>query len=161
MLDVEIKHEYDFNDDFDGKTLLQQRCNFFQRCQGSDETIHMYLEVVRNLAQCCSFYKFEEELLIRDRLVSGLNDRDLQVKVLRTLEDPTIEDVLNLCLTGDKVIEERAESYVLEDLADAKMSFEEDNVGGVESPNDISHINIVVQEESNRFQKPNKNELEG
>lgn len=95
MISIKIKTEPSFGG-LQEKTFLEKRCDFFQRCQKPDETIYAYLEIVRNLAECCGFYKTEEELLIRDRLVSGLNDGDFQSKIIKAYENPSIDDILSI-----------------------------------------------------------------
>lgn len=145
MFEANIKTEFDFG----GRTHLQKRCDFFQRHQKSDETIYTYLEVIRNLANCCSFYTTEEELLVRDRLVSGLNDKDLQTKVLETFENPTIEDVVNFYVTAITFVEEQTEDQYSKNLikvfiGDAEESSINDDFGD-------GGVNIDVKEEINYF----------
>lgn len=144
MLGVAIKTEPEF-DNLAEKTFLQKRCDFFQRYQRLDETISTYLEVVRSLAVSCSFYESEEGLLIRDRLVSGLSDKNLQLKIIEAYENPSIEDVLKICIDGDdfvenEVKEDKQEMTVLrmiEDYEEAKDS----------SDNDFDRVDGNIKEE--------------
>ena len=60
-------------DYFDPKpVVIAERFNFYQRSQGSGESVSNFLACLRKLASRCKFDAFLSEAL-RDRLVCGLN----------------------------------------------------------------------------------------
>lgn len=153
MLDVEIKTEVDFDSTSIvpvRKTFLQKRYDFFQRYQKSNETIYTYLEVVRDLAGCCRFHKNEKKLLVRDRLVSGLKDRNLQLKVIETYENPTIEDVLSICINrNDYVAVEDKVENTNNDMIVLKIIDEDKDEIYESSDNNANDIDVNIKEEPN------------
>lgn len=79
------------------KNVISQRFNFYQRCQHAEETFYTFLENIRNLAEQCEFHVEEKGLLIRDRLVCGLNDANLKLKIISDGGNPSAEHVLEIC----------------------------------------------------------------
>lgn len=105
MLAVQIGSEYNLNTGLHNpleKTFLKKRYDFFERYQNVEESIHAYLSVIRLLAEFCDFHVAEKEVLIRDRLVSGMLDKQLQSLILESFEHPSIEEVIDLCMKYSK-----------------------------------------------------------
>lgn len=100
MCEVKIKTEFDNEDtslDPLEKNIIRERYEFYQRCQKSEETFYTFLENIRSLAESCEFHREEKEFLIRDRFLCGLNNRSLQLNLLATGGNPTVDDVLHFC----------------------------------------------------------------
>lgn len=79
------------------KNLILERFEFYQRCQKSEESFYTFLEEIRLLAENCEFNNQEKELLIRDRFVCGLIDKNLQSTIITNGGNPSIDKVLELC----------------------------------------------------------------
>lgn len=87
------------------KNILLERYEFYQRCQKSEENFYTFLENIQNLAENCEFHGEEKDLLIRDRFVCGLNDKDLQSSIISTGGNPSVEKVINLCQKYRSIID--------------------------------------------------------
>lgn len=79
------------------ENLLNARCKFHQRCQRAQETLAQFVEGVRELAERCHFHPQEEPLLIRDRVIVGLWNIDVQHRILQTGGNPSLTDAVGLC----------------------------------------------------------------
>lgn len=77
---------------------FHERLDFFRRNQNAAETVDEYLDEIRRLAKYCEF-DAQEELLVRDRFVLGLNDVRLQQKIIANASNPTIVDLIEICET--------------------------------------------------------------
>ena len=68
------------------RNFIAERHNFELRCQGSTETNESYIRALFSLAEHCGFADTDER--IRDRLISGMSDRELSRKIqLQSLEE--------------------------------------------------------------------------
>lgn len=76
--------------------ILLNRLDFYNRCQSDEETLLDYLIDVYRLSKLCEFHG-DAELLIRDRLVFGMIDTELQQKLLSLAGNPTLEKVMETC----------------------------------------------------------------
>lgn len=83
----------------DTKNVLRERYIFFQRCQMANESFHQFLEDVRHRAKFCEFQSLEESL-IRDRLVFGINNYDLRVRLMNDGGDPPLNEIIEICGAG-------------------------------------------------------------
>lgn len=83
------------------KNLILERFEFYQRCQRSEESFYTFLDDIRVLAENCEFHGEEKELLIRDRFVCGLNDKNLQSTIITSGGNPSVDKVLELCQRFD------------------------------------------------------------
>lgn len=110
------------------KNLIFERFEFYQRCQKSEESYYTFLEDIRLLADSCEFNGEERELLIRDRFVCGLNDRNLQSTIITNGGNPSMGKVLELC--------QRFNSYSTVFLEGNTLKVEELNVEARENGTD-------------------------
>ncbi|XP_037930860.1 uncharacterized protein K02A2.6-like [Teleopsis dalmanni] len=62
------------------ENIIIQRFKFYRRNQKKDELITEYLAALRKLSQDCNFNDLEE--MLRDRLVCGMRDENLQKRLL-------------------------------------------------------------------------------
>nr|XP_029724534.1 uncharacterized protein LOC115264690 isoform X2 [Aedes albopictus] len=81
------------------ESILRRRYKFYRREQGSSESAEDFIRAVKQLAERCDFGGFKSEA-IRDRLVFGINDRDLQ-KRLMDKGDLTLRETEQLMLNDD------------------------------------------------------------
>lgn len=79
------------------KNVLFERLEFNRRCRESEETFHNFLESIRKLADTCEFHVDEKEFLIRDRFICGLNDENLQSKIVIAGGNPNVNEVFEIC----------------------------------------------------------------
>lgn len=63
------------------KLLIVERYKFNSRIQKEDETISDYVVAIKNMATTCNFGNFLQDAL-RDRLVSGLKEENIRLKLL-------------------------------------------------------------------------------
>ncbi|XP_062706892.1 uncharacterized protein K02A2.6-like isoform X2 [Aedes albopictus] len=75
---------------------MMQRYRFYNRYQRPDETAESYILAVKLQAENCDFKEFKETA-IRDRLVMGLYDKELQKKLL-------MDEDLSLAAVEKKII---------------------------------------------------------
>nr|XP_022902167.1 uncharacterized protein K02A2.6-like [Onthophagus taurus] len=75
------------------------RFKFFNRFQGESEDFEHFLTDIRTLAQACNFEQLEEGLL-KDKIVIGINDRDLQERLLRTPK-LTLKTAIEYCRASE------------------------------------------------------------
>lgn len=73
------------------KNVIYNRFKFFSRSQSEGETIDHFVTDLRKLAKLCEFK--EEDTLIRDRIVIGVRDQNLQERLLR-LSDLTLNEAI-------------------------------------------------------------------
>lgn len=83
------------------KSRINNRFQFYQRCQASNETFHQFLKDVQLLAKTCGFDN-QEESLIRDRVVFGVNSAELREAFLKSDGDPTLHETVTVCLEFEK-----------------------------------------------------------
>ena len=79
------------------KSVMVSRFHFNQRRRHQGETIMCFVAALRDLAKDC---KFENNLntMLRDRLVVGVNDENVQKRLLSEPDDLTFERALELSL---------------------------------------------------------------
>ena len=77
--------------------VIAERFQYYQRTQGSGESVSEYLANLRKLAARCQFGTFLSEAL-RDRLVCGLNSESIQ-KALLAKPDLTLESALEIAIS--------------------------------------------------------------
>ena len=78
---------------------VYERYIFGTAVQRSDETVAAYITRLHGLASSCGYAALEEEL-IRDRIVIGVRDEALRMRLLR-IKDLTLDDAVNLCRTTE------------------------------------------------------------
>ena len=72
--------------------VIAERFRFFKRDRTSGETVNAYIAELRRLSEHCEF-KTELNTYLRDRFVCGLNNENVQQKLLAS-EDLTLEKAL-------------------------------------------------------------------
>lgn len=77
--------------------VIYARHCFYKRCQDWNETLHEFLEQIRCLAKSCEF-RGEEDYMIRDRIVFGIDDDDLREKFIADGGNPSLEHVIQACV---------------------------------------------------------------
>lgn len=85
------------------KNILEERFNFYRRCQKAQETLTHFIADVRRLARTCEFHLQEEEFLIRDRVLFGLKNKNVQSRIIEIGGNPSLEIAMISCsgLVGD------------------------------------------------------------
>ena len=78
---------------------IVKRYEFNTRRQGSDETISTYVAELRKIAEYCD-YGQALNVMLRDRLVCGLQDKNIQRRLLQQ-SDLTFEKALEVALAAD------------------------------------------------------------
>lgn len=81
------------------ESVLRRRYKFYRREQGSSESAEDFIRAVKQLADRCEFGSFKP-MAVRDRLVCGILDRDLQKRLLEK-DDPTLSETEQLILEED------------------------------------------------------------
>ncbi|XP_055713605.1 uncharacterized protein LOC129807997 [Phlebotomus papatasi] len=76
--------------------VISDRCTFNMRFRHDGESIEDYIVELKSLSQDCHFGSFLEEAL-RDRLVSGINDQQIQSKLILQTE-LTWERAKDICI---------------------------------------------------------------
>lgn len=87
------------------KNVIYDRYKFHQRVQRSEETLNNFLQDIRKLSENCEFHNDERELLLRDRFVCGLNDKDLQLTIVSNGGNPTIQQIYQRYITCQNEID--------------------------------------------------------
>lgn len=79
------------------KNTLEERFNFYRRCQQAQETLTHFIADVRRLAKTCEFHPQEEEFLIRDRVLFGLKNKSVQSQIIKIGGNPSLEIAMAFC----------------------------------------------------------------
>lgn len=80
------------------RSVVLHRFNFFSRIREEGELFSHFLTELKRLAKLCQFQ--EEESLIRDRIVIGINDRPLQERLLRS-GDIDLKEAIKICQAAE------------------------------------------------------------
>ncbi|KAL4714994.1 hypothetical protein ACJJTC_003145 [Scirpophaga incertulas] len=91
------------------KNLTYERFKFLNRKQYENENFEQYAVVLKNLAEPCEFGNLKEDL-IKDIFVSGINNKNLQQKLLTT-NNLNLQSALDICRTAS-VIAVRVEEMI-------------------------------------------------
>lgn len=102
------------------ESILRRRYKFYRREQGPSEGAEDFIRAVKQLAERCDFGGFKSEA-IRDKLVLGVGDRDLQKRLLDM---------------GDLTLREAEQCLLFEDLQGSRFS----SVSGGESNRDLDSV---------------------
>lgn len=97
--------------------VIAERFQYYQRTQGSGESVSEFLAGLRMLASRCKFGTFLSEAL-RDRLVCGLNSESIQ-KALLAKQDLTLDSALETALSMESAAKKAKE---MKDKASANSS---------------------------------------
>lgn len=81
------------------ESILRRRYKFYRREQGPAESSEDFIRAVKQLADRCEFGSFKS-MAIRDRLVCGILDRDLQKQLLEK-DDPSLNEIEQRVLDED------------------------------------------------------------
>lgn len=73
------------------ESVLRRRYKFYRREQGPTESSEDFIRAIKHLADRCEFGSFKQTA-IRDRLVCGISDRDLQKRLLEK-NDPSLGEI--------------------------------------------------------------------
>ena len=76
------------------KNLVYERHRFWSRSQKEDEPFEKWAKELRIIAKDCEFK--EEDHMIRDKILYGVQDKKVQERMLRKSE-LTLQDALDLC----------------------------------------------------------------
>jgi hypothetical protein len=74
---------------------IYERYCFNKRDQEINETVELYVTVLRKLAKTCNFGTLENSL-IRDRLVVGIRDNNIRKRLLQ-VSKLTLKDAIDIC----------------------------------------------------------------
>lgn len=88
--------------------VIAERFQFYQRTQGSCESVSEFLASLRKLATRCKFGMFLPSEALRDRLVCGLNSESIQ-KALLAKQDLTLESALETALSMESAAKKARE----------------------------------------------------
>lgn len=97
------------------ESILRRRYKFYRREQGPSEGAEDFIRAVKQLAYRCEFGSFQN-MAVRDRLVCGILDRDLQKRLLEK-GDPTLSEIEQLILDED-ILGSRREREAHESIRD-------------------------------------------
>lgn len=100
--------------------VIYERYCFYNRCQKDGETFDQFLTDVRILAKSCEFGT-QEEALIRDRIIFGLQDLSLQEQLIKA-GDPSLQKTADTCRIFEQNKHHAKEIQGAEVLALHKMS---------------------------------------
>lgn len=75
------------------KNTLHERYLFHQRCQRSEELLQEYVQDVIRLANQCDFREYTDTL-VRDRVLFGLSNDDVKLRIISAGGDPSLSDIL-------------------------------------------------------------------
>ena len=78
-----------------------ERFVFNSRQKKENETVDQYITTLRRLAQTCNFCACLRDSLIRDRLVLGFNNNDIQKKLLQDRK-LTLTKAIDICRSSEK-----------------------------------------------------------
>lgn len=81
------------------KNIVFERFKFFSRSQEEGEPVDKYVTDLKRLANPCEF-ESQADSLIRDRLVLGIKDKQLQERLLRE-PDLELHKALNICRANE------------------------------------------------------------
>lgn len=76
--------------------VLNERNRFYQRCLEKGETFDQFLSDLYRLAENCEFDS-QKDQMIRDRIVFGISNCDLQMELLKLGGNPTLNDIIAMC----------------------------------------------------------------
>lgn len=99
-------------------TRWQERNLFWKRNQRQKETVQEYASALRKIPKGCEF-GIRENVIMRDRFVSGLRSRTVRESVLKEMEDESLPLAENLAAKA-----EAAENLVKQELRKTKEYYE-------------------------------------
>lgn len=76
--------------------ILTERNRFYQRCLEKGETFDQFLNDLYRLAENCEFDS-QRDQMIRDRIVFGISNYDLQMELLKLGGNPMLNDIVAMC----------------------------------------------------------------
>jgi hypothetical protein len=78
------------------RNKIQERFKFNSRNQQENETNAEYLKNLKKIIVKCNFSKAEESNILRDRVIIGIRDKNLQQKLLDT-KNLTLKNITEIC----------------------------------------------------------------
>ncbi|KAJ8911780.1 hypothetical protein NQ315_008833 [Exocentrus adspersus] len=81
------------------KNTVYERFKFYKRNQLEGESFEQFLAEIKKLAQSCEFKELFDEM-IRDRIVIGVSDENLQERLLRMV-DLDLKGAINCCRAAE------------------------------------------------------------
>ncbi|XP_076666560.1 uncharacterized protein LOC143368070 [Andrena cerasifolii] len=145
---IEIFNNFDFSDDdrktydliiqrFDTyllpkKNVVYERYVFYKRNQEVNEPIENFVKDLKKLSQSCEFR--DEQDMIRDRIVLGINNTKVQEKLL-SVKDLELEKAVQMCKAAELLKERMKELKVVKNIEkkfDKKHSKEKKDQNGAE-----------------------------
>lgn len=89
------------------RNVIFERARFHSRTQEAGESVEQYIRHLYELAAHCDFHEKEEE--IRDRLVIGIKDKDLSLKLQMT-SDLTLKKAVDMARHSELVKQQNSEA---------------------------------------------------
>lgn len=87
------------------KCITYERFKFLTRNQKMGESVDMYVTDLRDKAATCEFEKIKDSL-IRDKMIAGLRDKQLQAKLLK-LDELTLDQAIKHCRVAEMTDEQK------------------------------------------------------
>lgn len=81
-------------------SIIVERFKFYNRKQSSGEKVSDYISVLKELSKSCKFNEFLDQAL-RDRLVCGVNNVNIQRKLLSEPENLTFEKACEIAISTE------------------------------------------------------------
>ena len=133
---------------------LYNTTKFFARVQRINEDFESYLSEIIELSKWCDFGQAKEKI-IRDRLISGINDFHLQHKFVTQAEDTSLEEVIEKCREYEQ-LKEKLNSIMGENNLIFSKTKEKpnnndlnDTLNHTPSDNILSSLHSNLKEEAN------------
>ncbi|MES9901692.1 MAG: RNase H-like domain-containing protein, partial [Sedimenticola sp.] len=82
------------------KNTVIERYKFWETKQREGETVDHFFTELKTKAKNCE-YGDQTNLMIRDRVIFGIWDERLKERMLRESENPTLENVINMCRAAE------------------------------------------------------------
>lgn len=102
--------------------ILQERYQFNQRQQRNHESVEDFASDVRKLATKCLFDGLEESL-IRDRILFGLKNRKLSLRIIKNGGNPSVVNIIEMCSAKKTSQRQASDCKEKTDLIDSENVF--------------------------------------
>ena len=105
------------------RNIIYERAIFHQRCQREGESVEAYVRSLYELSEHCEFdKKMDREDHIRDKLVIGLYDKELSLK-LQMEKDLTLTLSVDMARHSELVKGQNKESKFVQEISSKKSSY--------------------------------------
>ena len=82
------------------KNTVIERYTFWETKQKEGESIDHFVTELKTKAKNCEF-EAQKDLMIRDRIIFGIQDERLKERLLRETENPTLEKAIEMCRAAE------------------------------------------------------------